>query len=819
MRKQTSQVHNNDGQFVYAHRISLYYNVLGLWIAVAAIYYSAVIELIIRQRPIHDILPGFLYDIWMPSCANRPLLYHCIITVLPLLSVLFILFFECRLFHHPWNNGKMDCKYFLQAEIVQKIIQYFTYALCAINICIAHAFDKFVQTPLCMIAAVSFSLPLAICILQGTYRLTFRRMANWAIASVNTLLYLTLLDCACIGEKILGLFGSTTTRTSLASAMANLPDPIKTGVVATVVIIILKDSIATFLSDITSRHPSNLAQRRRHNRRRLLTHWHYKKDATISSLENITVAFLVFESIFFAIAAIWIFVATGYARALVTASDKPPIMPFGLYLFGLALLIFIPSIMSVWTISDESLIQSEYTFLTNRAPWLRPDDIKESSAHWLDFCQVLVNLYNNVSGIESEDCGYHDLQGFLKKLHNDIGKTDTCASTRFFTDILGFKSDINAKLLRDSSHDEADDMNPQYQNGYMIQRARDVQFSHQLLALLIAHYKDQNDAEKKKSLLERDPLFMIMDISAAFFTEDNSVWGLRFTGYSLTAEEASQLLQMDTLLHILRHDKTTKCCLHKYNCPYPGVCPANKEKDSSEDNTQKKEMPSENDVKSKENTSKDIPQKDVNPSEDNDEKKERIPKEKAAQILQRIELSILYPLLVIKCYELRWGKAVTDEAFRMKIIDYYRTLINKKYSLGIKTTKGNDLTDKDICLLLNKAAIKIGAHWLDEPLLSELVHEMTPDSNDITFVQKTKRGDCTSNAPANYIDSKFQAATTPAMNAFGKPLPPSDRTTLPGSQTPNAASALSRARVSDSVYQNLLHLIYAIYYPTKEDKT
>lgn len=574
-----------------------------------------------------------------PSSEWCGLIYiQAAVLLIPAALAMIILTFGCHGFSHPWSNGKISKRMFSSVEKIMKFVRGMSYIQCLVYLALAYLSDNFQNSLSCMMAATICCILLFECNLQSLARLNFRRWPNYIISLSNALLYLALLDLFCsrngdVHTPLLGflpLFESVS-RIDVINSFLSIPDTFRNSVIIAAVLAILKDSLSGVVIGGIDTRPTDLIQRRRRNRRRLLTHWHYNKDGILSSWENSIFILLVFEgcAFLFALAAILFLPTTVQAT---TGAELTKSLPFSSYIIMAAAIMCVPALLSFGSISDERLIQSEYLYLSYQGPRITPRDISNSTPRWRDFCQVLVNLYSNVSGLESEDRGYHSIERMLIKLRHGINTSKQCAKTKFFSDILSAKGDINATLRRESNHNTKG-APPKSDT---VQQAQDVQFASALLALADEHLDSYKDVHGL-GIAELNPLYLIEQLAYIFFDKQEHVWGQRLGAFNIDAEEGILLLKMDSMLYILQRESYGHCGLYWLGCncfPKPPKCI------------------------------------------------ERVKLTRNEQICRRLELLLVYPFIVIDCYKKRWN--VKDNIHLSRdLSQYYWRLFDQKYLIDM----------------------------------------------------------------------------------------------------------------------------------------
>lgn len=563
----------------------------------------------------------------------------------------------CESYHHPWCEGNMDRDTFRNAELQLSILRGIIYITCLMCVVCANWMDDFTKNKYFLWFCICLAIPLYVAILQTTFRMTFRRIANFAISLSNVIVYLTMLDLACMDSGILGFIGGENVREDFIDVLEHIPDTVKTGLLITLVAALLKDSVSSYLAVVTSPHPANQSQRRRRNRRRLLTHWHYHRNSAVSTRRDSAVELLVVEVIVFflaIVAAVLLSVPDIISPKTDSLSDVSSNIPFAIYPISAAIIIFIPAIMSTWNITDERLIQSEYTYLTIKSSQIYSEDVVHGTPHWQDYCQVLINVYNNVSGLTSEDFGFHRMKEIISKLHsyvsnnNEIASSEdqtvslsVCAGSRFYSDILTAKGNIDAQTLREAAHDDLPENKPIQKND-VLQRARDAQFANEIMDLLSEHYHavqsklDQSRASEGADILSQPSMFQLECMAEMFFEDSKHVWGQRFSPYNISADEGIKLLKMDTIIHILRRETP-----NKQGCGLSWLC------------------------------SKCLKLNHADSEKAENERRQN-----------RAELFYLYPFYVLECYKARWSPKGELFLLANECAQYYSKMIKQNYYMS-----------------------------------------------------------------------------------------------------------------------------------------
>ena len=167
----------------------------------------------------------------------------------------------------------------------------------------------------------------------------------------------------------------------------------KTGVIVATGVALLKDFISQMFASINNQHPANLTQQRRHIRHRLLTHWNYTGRVSTFSRENFRAEFLTTNVL---IGAFFVLIVISHnAWDTVPSPDTPEDGIVSVAIYSLIFMLF--SFASLWSIRDETLIQSEHMYLSVKSIKLDKDSIRKNdngqpTSAWMDFCQVLCNL-------------------------------------------------------------------------------------------------------------------------------------------------------------------------------------------------------------------------------------------------------------------------------------------------------------------------------------------------------------------------------------------------------------------------------------------
>lgn len=571
------------------------------------------------------------------------------------------LYYGCKFYSHPWSNGTLSHLSFHVVETTLCLLRFLIYAICA-ALLVCATFPEFRANKICTFNALLSALPLLVSFMQTFYRITFRRWPNYAISTACTILYLALLLAPYDPDALWG-FSTNLSEEKILYAIHSLPSTLKNSVIAASIFSIFNESLINLFTTLSSSKPANLAQNRCRNRRRLLTHWGYTKDGTMSSRTD-SITWLAVILCLFILFSCWVTLNDSIDPTYLSRSrdisdsmgdaysiqEQPPVLQFfscsftvdgsenlldsiseknsnklslSLYLVIIATIICIPGLVSLWNISEDRLIQSEYFYLTYRGSRLKDSDIINTTNHWQDYCQVFVNMYSNVSGLTSEDEGYHKLRGMLGQMHQYLTQNSECASIKFFGDILSAKGDVNSVLLRElefaKTGDSADDASKQAARDERL--AQDALMSNDFIPLLDQccqkKLEELSGSGKSVDYLTCDPLLLIYHLNQHLFhypTSSNQIhpnWRNRLSAHNISAQEGVKLLKMDALIHILQREDYAHCGFCWLGCP-----------------------------------------------NNSDGKKCQAYKDYA--LVNRMELILTYPFIVHDCYQKRWASSMNS---------------------------------------------------------------------------------------------------------------------------------------------------------------
>lgn len=518
---------------------------------------------------------------------------------------------------------------------------------------------------------------LAQCSFQTSWIGTSRRTPSIGIAVANVILYFAVvLDLVCNGTNQILLYPflditGASLRENINNIFNSIPDGVKTGVIVATGVALLKDFISQMFASINNQHPANLTQQRRHIRHRLLTHWNYTGRVSTFSRENFRAEFLTTNVL---IGAFFVLIVISHnAWDTVPSPDTPEDGIVSVAIYSLIFMLF--SFASLWSIRDETLIQSEHMYLSVKSIKLDKDSIRKNdngqpTSAWMDFCQVLCNLTANVSGIDSEDADYQNIAPMIIAtaqmitLTNDKDcKPDECKRTLFFCDILRAKGNIQALILRDASHEKNENDTVFYSSNAPLQIARDLRFANLMedligddglypVELAPNERGGSNQHEEIKLFKPYDltPLCFVKKLLKLFFDTDLD-FGSTPDIYNCSNEDVIQLLKIDVFHFLFRYEiehkksRRIKTCGLSWlgcNCQVPQV-----------------------------------------PCEAKTDIKGKSPRE---------ELILTMPFIVVKCFDRRWENTkepMLDHVLLWPILHYYM-LLPKNWAVQC----GNDVLDE-----------------------------------------------------------------------------------------------------------------------------
>lgn len=484
-----------------------------------------------------------------------------------------VLILGCIDYHNPWvqNASELNYKGFRYAYEKMKTARIGILVEIVLSIFLFMLPQYVLRLPGYSTYLITYDLMFAFCLLvngfalsQCTFQIswigTSRRTPSVGIAVANVILYFTIvLDVVCCSTSnidiiIFSEMKGTELREHLNNVFNSIPDGVKTGVVLATGIALLKDFISQFFASITNLHPANLTQQRRHIRHRLLTHWNYKASVATFSRENFRTEFLTVN---FVIGAFFVFVMIcRNAWDVVPNSDNPPDGIVSLAIYALIFMLF--SFTSLWSIRDETLIQSEHMYLSIKSVKLTNVSIRDTKPIWRDYCQVLCNLATNVSGIDSEDDGYQNISHMLSATAKQIANNDACILAKFCCDILRTKGNMRATLLRDSSHEKNENDAFFPARDTPLQIARDLQFATLVTHLLEECYKENRVDEK--NIYASTPLSFVLRILEQFFRKMTLDFSSITDVYCISNKDIVNLLKVDILQYLFRYETAQNTC-------------------------------------------------------------------------------------------------------------------------------------------------------------------------------------------------------------------------------------------------------------------
>lgn len=484
-----------------------------------------------------------------------------------------VLIFGCIEYHNPWvqKASELNYKGFRYAYRKMKIARIGILVEIVLSIFLFVLPQYVLRLPGYSSYLITYDSFFAFCLLvngfalsQCTFQIswigTSRRTPSVGIAVANVILYFTIvLDVVCCSTSnidiiIFSEMKGIELREHLNNVFNSIPDGVKTGVVLATGIALLKDFISQFFASITSLHPANLVQQRRHIRHRLLTHWNYKASVATFSRENFRTEFLTVNVV---IGALFVFaMICRNAWDVVPNPDNSSDGIVSLAIYSLIFMLF--SFASLWSIRDETLIQSEHMYLSIKSVKLTDASIRDTKPGWRDYCQVLCNLATNVSGIDSEDDGYQNISDMLSATAKQIAKNDNCILAKFCCDILRTKGDMRAALLRDSSHEKNENDAIFFARDTPLQIARDLQFATLVTHLLEECYK-KNKIDRE-NIYASTPLSFVIGQLEQFISKMTLDFSSITDVYCISNKDIVNLLKVDILQYLFRYEETQNTC-------------------------------------------------------------------------------------------------------------------------------------------------------------------------------------------------------------------------------------------------------------------
>jgi len=564
------------------------------------------------------------------------------LSVSMVLAAVFLIF-GCIEYHTPWTNGILEkqestskvrpCDFekfrdgynkmrSARAGIyIEVILSFFLYLLPQYITRISYfstysvIYDWFF-----VLSVLANGFALAQCSFQTSWIGTSRRTPSIGIAVANVILYFAvILDLVCNGTNqillhpFLDITGASL-RENINNIFNSIPDGVKTGVIVATGVALLKDFISQMLASINNQHPANLTQQRRHIRHRLLTHWNYTGRVSTFSRENFRTEFLTTNVL---IGAFFVLIVISHnAWDTVPSPDTPEDGIVSVAIYSLIFMLF--SFASLWSIRDETLIQSEHMYLSVKSIKLYKDSIRRNgdgppTSAWMDFCQVLCNLTANVSGIDSEDADYQNIAPMISATAQMITLTegkncepDECKRALFFCDILRAKGNIQALILRDASHEKNENDTIFYSSNAPLQIARDLRFAN-LMAELIGDDSLYPTVPKpdESSSTETDngkrytstPLCFVKSMLELFFKNNTLDFVSISDMYGISNYDIINLLKIDILQYLFHYEaQQNNCGLSWLGCCYADPCAMNAKKQAVAGTSQKAEEKYEREI-------------------------------------------------------------------------------------------------------------------------------------------------------------------------------------------------------------------------------
>ena len=584
------------------------------------------------------------------------------------LSFITIVTGRCGQYINKWGKSSVLTKRVIWAEKMLRRVRWCSVAFSIYSLAMIAGIDHTEFYSMCLRLCVLSNIAIIyLCSVQELMRITFRRWPNHVIAIGNTFLYMTVIELLSDSGNLLGVIPFTISST--IKLIGDMDIPILQIIGALGLSVVLVEAYKKSISGISAEDPANVSQGRKRTRHRLLTHWHYRQHKIIFSGGNDNI-FLLFGML--------IYIAIFFLAVVKVCVDA-------VYLVLIATVFYISGMLAHWSIDNDRLIQSEYSYLLFNGVRLTSEDIRESTVRWRDYRQVLVELYTNVNGIDSEDNYYHSLSHLLRNIWSGI-KDDACAAEKFISDILQAKGDTNQKLMRDARYQQENVRIPPKNSD--LKKAQDVLFSCDICDLLACYQPpipNSKSLSNPKKLSEYDPLELLILATNWFFEGQDDTWTMRLNGCNIGAEESIQLLKIDTLTYILQMESYKECTLMWLHCEHKRKMACSFECEHC-NNQATCTMPESCRRKNQEQIIKDkylrecIEEKNASNQQivDSEHYDVQVPCFCDRCMAARIELLINYPLFVRKSYENRWGPNYSADLYSADAKDYYWKIFDER---------------------------------------------------------------------------------------------------------------------------------------------
>lgn len=639
---------------------------LATHVCVASVFFLAGFSLVLYAPP----LPRFLQTIqillsalWTKVDSQA----QYILALSPWYGAILLFGAEAFLHRSPWENWKQNYRRYHLTERLLCLTRIMIYisAFAMLWFIYSDGAKILQQNKIITHSCVVIALPLLLALIRGMRLLNFRRWSNYLLAAADVLVFLAILDLLWFksyGETYAFSLGTEVWKI-LQEQQQTIHPIIQGTIILTPVLAFLKDTITNALGNLTGPNSLDLPEHRRKTRCRLLTHAYFRGNSSALDLDN-TLVLLLFIHIIVYAAAVLTALANPMVIMVPTKGSSP--VPYQLsthsYILLIAVVAAATSFVSFWSISDEHLISNEYLYLKTKGADLTAKDMTHSTSKWIDYCQVMINLYSFGTGLESENRKYHDLKDMLCSIQNQVGGQNYCAGVRFVAELLSMKGDRNATLRRESSLNTDGKALSGKDNAVRI--AQDLQFAQDMLALTETASRScaptfASANSKVEILTCMNPLTFIQYLTDSFFGSDSSKWNQWFHTRNVDVQEGIALLKMDSILHILQRERSTKdsCSVKWLGCYCNTDCQhyhAQAHSNCGECPKQKKEKTCScrDTHRSQSKISREIYQKN------------------------RMELLMLYPFMVVEFYKARWGTPANISSFLPHFESYYNKLFD-----------------------------------------------------------------------------------------------------------------------------------------------
>lgn len=392
-------------------------------------------------------------------------------------------------------------------------------------------------------------LPLGICIYHTLFRKTFREWPNYILTLSVCFEYVSWAIMTYPNDMILGFIDGSI----YVNMVSQITPYLASGtILTTLAAMVFESAKEKYNSELEKDNTPDSTNKR--TRFKLLMHTPTHPGRLSSTFSKVSWAILLYMLICCGSVLLPLTVlsdnsvpppaSSAQSEELILSVELPSL---SFYVGTLGLCTGVMGIASHFTISDESILKSEYSYIYFRARKIKKEDFVNQSDKWKDYCQVTSNIYCAHSNVISDNHYFHHL---WKPALQQLKEQHQLCDSKFLADIAYIQLEAN-KI-------------PTFPNADL-----HIPDNHCMAVDTIEFLKTDIKTHNPPNLINT------LCFAANLFFTSHFEWERRFRATPYTFEESVSILLYD-MLNLLLHQKspvTSNCraaefcskCLHQIN--------------------------------------------------------------------------------------------------------------------------------------------------------------------------------------------------------------------------------------------------------------